>query len=81
MAESDSSTGSSLQDSDSDDSQSMSLSSVVSEELLLAEPSEVLPYRFEPEYDSRLEDRGESSGLLAVVTEDREIDHIANIEW
>jgi len=40
MAESDSLTGSSLQDSDSDDSQSMSLSSVVSEELLLAEPSE-----------------------------------------
>jgi len=49
MAESDSSMSSSLQDSNSDDSQSTSLSSVVGEELLLAEPSEVLLYRFEPE--------------------------------
>jgi len=81
MAESDSSMGSSLQDSDSDDFQSTSLSSVVSEELLLAEPSEVLPYHFKPEYDSRLEDRGELSGLLVVVTEDTETDRVGNIEW
>jgi len=81
MAESDSSTSSSLQDSDSDDSQSTSLSSVVGEELLLSEPSEVLPYCFEPEYDSRLEERGESSGLLEVVPEDTETDHVGNVEW
>jgi len=63
MAESDSSThsltSSSLQDSDFDDSQSTSLSSVIGVELLLAEPFEVLPYLFKPKYDSRLEERGE----------------------
>ena len=60
MAESDSCSDSLVDDSDSDDSQSTtSLSSVADEELLLTGPSEVMPYRFEPVYESRLEEREE----------------------
>jgi len=83
MAESDNSRESSVADSESDDSQSTSLSSVGDEELLLTSgPSEILPYRFEPVYESRLEDTGESSGVSArVETEDTEDDRVGNTEW
>ncbi|XP_065907798.1 P2X purinoceptor 7-like isoform X2 [Dysidea avara] len=82
MAESDSCSDSLVDDSDSDDSQSTtSLSSVAGEELLLTGPSEVMPYRFEPVYESRLEEREESFGLLAVEREETEADRVGNIDW
>ena len=81
MAESDSCSDSLVDDSDSDDSQLTSLSSVAGEELLLTGPSEVMPYRFEPVYESRLEEREESFSLLAVEREDTEADRIGNIDW
>ena len=82
MVESDSCSDSLVDDSDSDDSQSTtSLSSVAGEELLLTGPSEVMLYRFEPVYESRLEEREESFGLLAVEREETEADHVGNIDW
>jgi len=53
------------------------------EELLLTSgPSEVLPYCFEPVYESRLEDTGESSRMLVrVETEDTEDYHVGNTGW
>ncbi|XP_065900520.1 P2X purinoceptor 7-like isoform X1 [Dysidea avara] len=82
MAESDSCSDSLVDDSDSDDSQSTtSLSFVAGEELLLTGPSEVMPYRFEPVYESRLEEREESFSLLAVEREETEADRVGNIDW
>ena len=82
MADSDNSMDSLVVDSESDDSQSTTLSSVADEELLLASglSAEVLPYHFKPEYE-RLEETGESSSILTTATKDTDADRVGNIEW
>ena len=84
MVESGSSRNSSFSSNDSDESSSTYSSVEASEELHLSLPSEVLPYRFEPIYNSDEEPAGPSTSesfSLPTETEDSEVSRVGNTDW
>ena len=77
--------GSSPLSSETDDDYDLSLSSSVpsedSEDLYLPRPSEIVPYRFEPEVSDD-EPLDSEAGSTAVTTETEVFDHrIGNTDW